>query len=259
MGDVLVLCYHAVSEHWDDPLSVTPARLSSQLRALVARGYRGITFTEAVDGSMDGRVFAVTFDDSYRSVHDLAFPIMSELGLVGTAFAVTKFVGSEQPMSWAGIQRWVGTPHEDELVAMSQAQLAQLIEAGWEIGSHTRSHPRLSTLDDRQLFDELDQSRLATEELSGRPCTSIAYPYGDFDERVVAATRAAGYRAAGTLSARFETGRPLEWPRVGVYFSDGDRRFRVKVSPLVRRIRSTAAWDVADAARWLLRGRRRQT
>jgi peptidoglycan/xylan/chitin deacetylase (PgdA/CDA1 family) len=257
MGDVLVLCYHAVSESWRDPLSVTPERFASQLRALVDRGYRGVTFTEAVTGSPNGKVMAVTFDDAYKSVHDLAFPIMSKLRLVGTTFAVTDFVDREQPMVWPGIDQWVGGPHERELLSVSRLEVGRLLEAGWEVGSHTCSHPHLSKLEDGALAGELERSRLACERLTGAPCTSLAYPYGDFDERVVDAVGAAGYKAAGTLTARFENGRPLEWPRVGVYSSDDARRFRIKVSPAVRHVRSTAMWDVADAARWLLRGGRR--
>jgi peptidoglycan/xylan/chitin deacetylase (PgdA/CDA1 family) len=257
MGDVLVLCYHAVSEDWSDTLSVTPERFASQVGALVERGYRGVTFTEAVTGSPDGKVVAVTFDDAYKSVHDLAFPIMSQLGVVGTTFAVTDFVGGEQAMKWPGIDQWHGGPHEKELVSVTRLEIERLVNAGWEIGSHTCSHPHLTTLDDAPLVAELERSRLACEQLTGVACTSLAYPYGDFDARVVEAVGAAGYRAAGTLSARFDTGRPLEWPRVGVYWNDSDRRFRIKVSPSVRHARSTAMWDVADAARWFLRGGRR--
>ena len=73
-------------------------------------------------------------------------------------------------------------------------------DAGWEVGSHTRSHPRLSQVeDDAELADELEGSRRVCEERLGRPCQSIAYPYGDHDERVVAAAGRAGYRYGLTL------------------------------------------------------------
>ena len=91
-------------------------------------------------------------------------------------------------------------------------------------------------------------SRKACEQHLGRPCMTIAYPYGDYDERVAAAAGRAGYQAACTLPARFHEARPLEWPRVGVYHSDDDRRFRMKVSPLVRRVRASRAWSAVDGA-----------
>ena len=72
---MLVLTYHAVSEKWPAALSVIPDRLEWQLRTLLDRGYRGATFSEAVSAPPAPRTLAVTFDDAYRSVLRLAFPI----------------------------------------------------------------------------------------------------------------------------------------------------------------------------------------
>ena len=80
------------------------------------------------------------------------------------------------------------------------------------------------------------------EERLGRPCTTLAYPYGDYDERVVAAAGAAGYAAAGTLPARLHGVRELAWPRVGIYHVDDERRFRMKVSRTMRRLRGSRFW-----------------
>jgi peptidoglycan/xylan/chitin deacetylase (PgdA/CDA1 family) len=238
MSDVLVLCYHAVSERWT---------------ALVERGYRGATFSEAVTSPPAPRTVAVTFDDGYRSVLERAQPIMSRLGLVGTVFVVTGSVGSERPLSWPGVDHWIGTEHERELVPLAREELGQLLEAGWEVGSHTRTHPHLTTLDDGELESELRGSREDCERLLGRPCDSLAYPYGDCDERVVVAAGRAGYRVAGALSSRLRAARPLEWPRIGIYYGDDDRRFRAKASPAIRRLRATSAFGAADRLRKALR------
>jgi peptidoglycan/xylan/chitin deacetylase (PgdA/CDA1 family) len=106
------------------------------------------------------------------------------------------------------------------------------------VGSHTCSHPRLTTVGDEQLAKELRESKAACEEGMGRPCRSIAYPYGDVDARVIDATRAAGYELAAALPKRHGSRDPLDWPRVGVYHGDDLRRFKLKVSPLLRRLRS---------------------
>ncbi len=249
MNEVLVLCYHAVSEDWNANLSITPRRLESQLGRLVRRGYRGVTFTEAVSSPPPGKALAVTFDDGYRSVLDRGLPVLERLGLVGSVFVVTRFVGSGRPMSWPGVDRWVGGPHERELVPLDQEGIGRLTGAGWEVGSHTVSHPRLTRLDDPSLAAELSESRSECERLTGARCRSLAYPYGDVDERVVAAAELAGYSAAGALSSRLGAARPLEWPRIGVYYSDGSLRFRAKASPLVRRLRATPAWEILDRVR----------
>ena len=115
-------------------------------------------------------------------------------------------------------------------------ELAALRDAGWEIGSHTVTHPHLTRLPDDALARELAGSRAATAEALGA-CDTLAYPYGDVDARVVQAARAAGYRLACTLPAAWHAVTALEVPRVGVYHPDDLRRFRIKASPLVRRAR----------------------
>jgi peptidoglycan/xylan/chitin deacetylase (PgdA/CDA1 family) len=249
VSDLLVLCYHAVSPTWPAALSVTPEAMDRQLGLLARRGYRGATFSEAVSSPPRGRTVVVTFDDNYRSVLERAKPILDRHGLVGTLYVPTDWVGDPRPMTWPGIDRWLGTPHEPDLHGLEWEELAGLAAAGWEIGSHTCSHPHLTSLDDAQLTHELVSSKAVVEERLGRPCTSIAYPYGDFDARVERATMAAGYRAAGTIPRQLSPPRLSAWPRAPLFHVDGDLRVRLKVSPAIRRIRATSAFRHVDALR----------
>ena len=237
MTDVIVLCYHALSPTWDAALSTTPELFERQLRTLLRRGYRGATFTDAVTAPPAERVLCVTFDDAYRSVDRLARPILDRLQLPATVFAPTDLLGVEGPLRWDGIDHWIGGPHESELTPLSWQELRALAGHGWEIGSHTGSHPHLTQLDDAALDSELTRSKAACERELNAPCTSLAYPYGDVDDRVVAATARSGYATGAALPRRLHTEEPLRWPRIGVYRNDDERRFRLKVSPLVRRLR----------------------
>jgi peptidoglycan/xylan/chitin deacetylase (PgdA/CDA1 family) len=233
--DPLVLCYHAVSENWPAALSTTPARFRSQLALLSSRGYRGVTFSELVAGG-EGKCVAVTFDDAYRSVGNLAKLLLDEVGYPGTVFVPSDLAGWEGPVGWPGVDVWVGSPFEGELIPHSWDELRGLAKDGWEVGSHTRSHPHLTALADDRLDAELRGSKLRLEHELDRPCLSIAYPYGDWDRRVEAAAERIGYEAGATLS--LHASRPLAWPRVGVYNIDEGWRFRLKVSPALRRLRS---------------------
>ncbi len=103
-------------------------------------------------------------------------------------------------------------------------------------------------------MEELAGSRHVCEEHLDRPCETVAYPYGDTDDRVAAAAEAAGYVGAAALPMRFRPGRSYEWPRVGVYRGDDLKRFRLKVSPVVRGLRTSSAWTAAERvrrSRWL--------
>jgi peptidoglycan/xylan/chitin deacetylase (PgdA/CDA1 family) len=220
---------------------VTPEELARQLELLVRRGYRGVPFLDALTTPSAGKVLAVTFDDAYVSVLEHAYPILSSLGLPGTVFAVTDFVDDERPLAWPGIDHWRDGPHEDELRGLSWGQLGSLADAGWEVGSHTSTHAFLTKLEDAELADELHRSRLACESALGRDCRTLAYPYGDLDQRVVAAAARAGYTAAAALGPCDLQPAILSWPRVGVYRPDAYGRFRLKVSPVARRLRKRFA------------------
>ena len=237
MGDALVLCYHGISEHW--PSAVSPARLRQHVELLLRRGYEGVTFTDAVTASRARRTFAVTFDDAYVSVLEHAYPTLAALGVPGTVFVVTAFADEGRRVDWPGMERFGVGADAGELRSLSWEQLRRLVEAGWEVGSHSHTHPRLTQLADASLERELQDSREACERELARPCLSVAYPYGDVDDRVVFAAAAAGYRAGCTLSV--STSGPLSWPRVGVYRIDSPARFRLKVSPVTRRARRVLA------------------
>lgn len=248
MTDVLVLCYHAVSEDWEADLSIAPGELERQLSWLVRRGWTGATFHDAVLAPPADRTLAVTFDDAFRSV-ELAAPILSALGLPGTLFVPSDYPGSGRPMAFQGIDRWIGGPHEHELVPLTWEEVGALADAGWEIGSHTRSHPHLTALDDGLLLDELRASKAACEQRLGRPCRTLAYPYGDADARVVRAAGDAGYDAAAALARSLRVTSRLAFPRVGVYHPDGGWRFRAKSARAGRLLRRLPVWGPGPAGK----------
>lgn len=239
-NDVLVLCYHAVSSSWRYELAVPPDLIERQVAALLERGYRPATFTRAVTDPPHSKTLAVTFDDAYRSILELALPPLERLGAPATVFAPTSFVGTEEPMSWPEIDEWTRGEHRSELLCMSWDQLGELAGRGWEVGSHTRTHPHLPRLEDRPALDELEGSRLEIEERLGT-CTSLAYPFGETDDRVTDLARRAGYRAAGTLTRLPHAAEPLRWPRVGVYPENPAWMFRAKTSPTLRRVAALVA------------------
>jgi peptidoglycan/xylan/chitin deacetylase (PgdA/CDA1 family) len=245
--DVLVLCYHAVAPDWTAALSVTPEALTAQLTTLVRAGWRGATFSDAVTRAPWRRTLAVTFDDAFASVLDRAYPILSDLDLPATVFAPTAFISADRGrLEWPGIDMWTGTETGSELASMSWDELRFLAAQGWEIGSHTRTHPHLTELDDETLRRELEASRQECSAGVGASCETLAYPYGAVDARVVEAAAAAGYTAAAALSSSLRPNGPHRWPRVGIYHDDHMLRFRLKIDRTVRRIRATRMWPPAQ-------------
>ena len=244
MLENVVLCYHAFSDRWEADLSTTSARFEAQIQLMLARGYRPVRFSEAVRAPARSGTLAITFDDAFRSVFSDAAPILRRLGVPGSVFVPTDYIDSGGPLRWEGVEQWLDGPFADELAPMSWDHLRELAEAGWEIGAHTASHPRLTQVSDDQLADELTRSKAVCERELATACSSMAYPYGDLDQRVIECAADAGYTTAATLPSTFRFLDPLQWPRVGIYHLDDERRFKLKVSLLGLLFRRSAGWKL---------------
>lgn len=56
---------------------------------------------------------------------------------------------------------------------------------GHEVAAHGGTHPRLEHLEKYEIIQQVEDDRLALEDLVGYPVVGMAYPYGSFDDRVV--------------------------------------------------------------------------
>jgi peptidoglycan/xylan/chitin deacetylase (PgdA/CDA1 family) len=192
-GRSLVLCYHAVSPTWEHRLCIHPDLLLRQVRAL----------------SRFWRVRA-TFDDAFRSAATV-FPGLERLGVPVQIFVCTRYARAGAPLS---ILELAGDDPA-QLATMSWDELREHRDRGVRIGSHAVSHPHLTRLSDSELRGELEDSRGEIEAELGRPCRELAYPYGEHDERVRVAARAAGYDRGYSLRGRKRDSYAL--PRVDLY------------------------------------------
>jgi peptidoglycan/xylan/chitin deacetylase (PgdA/CDA1 family) len=260
MNDLLILCYHAVSEDWPTDFAVSPDRLAEQLRSLLRRGYRPATLSAALARQPAGKTLVVSFDDAFASVVERALPVMSALGVPGTMYVPTGYVAGDGALEWASLERWIGTPHESELRCMDWDGLRNLAAVGWEIGSHSETHVDLTGLGDAELARELSRSKARCEEELQLPCRSLAYPFGAHDQRVMDAVRDAGYESATILdnSLRIPPGSmvlpggPVQrfgLLREGVYRHDGALRLRAKTWAPARRARASGVMRALSGSR----------
>jgi peptidoglycan/xylan/chitin deacetylase (PgdA/CDA1 family) len=189
-----------------------------------------VSALEAATGR--GKLLHVTFDDAFTSVAN-ALPVLARTGVRATVFACTGYADDGRPL---GVPELDGElrARPEELRTMTWDELRALTEQGVEVSSHTVSHPRLPTLSDAELEDELRSSKRRLEDELGRPCTVLAYPYGECDERVRATARAAGYETAFGLPGDPGWRDPFDVFRVGVWHGESVQRVAFKTLPLVR-------------------------
>ena len=221
----VVLAYHGVGAVSDveDPsrLVVSPEHLEAHIRLLQRRGYRFRTAEELLDEAGSGppaRATAVlTFDDGFADALHLTAPLLQRLGVRATFYVCP---------GWWGGQHELVTGAAGRILDADEARRLQN-EAGMELGSHTMTHPDLRALDDEALHHELGRSRAEVEQVTGRPCRTLAYPFGLFDQRVERAAEAAGYELAWSwLPGPW---RALAAPRLPAPPRHGARRLAIKL------------------------------
>ena len=163
---------------------------------------------------------AITFDDAFRSVRMNAVPELLSRGFPATIFVPVDFLG--QAPGWEirdGVNEQVMTC--DELRA-----LPELIE----FGSHSLSHPHLTRIDAARLSEEVNTSRHKLAELLGSEVSLLAFPYGEYDDRVVDTCSQAGYERVFGIDPwpADPAGRDFVRGRVPVDLNDSPLMFHLK-------------------------------
>jgi peptidoglycan/xylan/chitin deacetylase (PgdA/CDA1 family) len=97
-GGVCVLSYHRVLQAPDPLLGSEPDLATFRWHMeLLARCFNVLPLADAVAavaaGTVPPRAVCITFDDGYRSVHELALPVLREFGLPATVFVTTGYLG----------------------------------------------------------------------------------------------------------------------------------------------------------------------
>lgn len=229
-----VLCYHAIADLAGypemEPYGVPADTFRDHLTTLKRSGYRFVTADEVLRfldgrGGLPRHALLLTFDDCYRDLAESAMPLLEAEGIPTVAFAVSGRLGGVNDWDAAG----GGAP---ALSLLDAGELAALAGRGVEIGSHSHTHPELTTLPDAALRGEIRQSLEQLHRVGFGRVRLFAYPYGEHDARVRQAVRAAGLRAAFTTEPGWVRAGddPFALRRVEIFRDDVGRKFRRKVA-----------------------------
>ena len=135
-----------------------------------------------------GRYFCVTFDDGFKNWFTNAVPVLKELGVPAAFFLPTKYIGLDLDADWEQVapfyqRSW--KKYGGFFDFLNWDECRQMAAAGFTFGSHTHSHPRLTSLEPAEAELELLLSKQAIEAQLGQTCRHFCCPWGkagkDFD------------------------------------------------------------------------------
>jgi len=187
-----VIIYHSFDGS-GSCISVTPTLFREHLRIIRSMGYSTVTATQLVDALEGGpplpsKAVALTFDDGLWNNYEEALPLLKEFGFTATVFLVTGYTGRDST--------WERDPGIPAFPLMTWDKIKEMESYGIDFQPHSVSHPHLTRLSDKDLEEELLQSRRVIEDRLGKSASIFCYPYGEFDARVIDMLRKHGFRAA---------------------------------------------------------------
>lgn len=190
-AQVVVLCYHRLEGKAGGSLSIEPALFEKQMQDIKDSGLAVISMQDFLawrrgEKNIPPKSVIITIDDGYVSGYEVGWPILKKYGYPFTMFVYLDYINrGGKSMTWD--------------------QLAEMRDAGVEIGCHSVSHQDLrrkpskftGTYED-WLKDEFERSKKVIEERLGIRCATFAYPFGLHNTKVQEAAKTAGYEASFT-------------------------------------------------------------
>jgi peptidoglycan/xylan/chitin deacetylase (PgdA/CDA1 family) len=220
--DIPILMYHKVDTFAYSKYWVSDRLFEKQMAALQAYGFKTISLTDFLDYragkiTLPEHPIIITFDDGYQDFYTHAVPILKSKGLTATVFLPTGKIGTSeknrQDNSWDSHE----AAYPTKLLIWNEVKA--FIKDGFLVGSHTVTHPALSSIPEDQIKQELAGSRSDILDKLGLQVDIFSYPGGSgaADQAVQSDVEEAGYRAAVTTFNGFAntvTSNLFSLPRV---------------------------------------------
>ncbi|USN91831.1 MAG: polysaccharide deacetylase family protein [Candidatus Nomurabacteria bacterium] len=159
--------------------SISPELFERQLKML-SKKFKIISVQELVERIRSNNLgkedyATVTFDDGLEDNYTNAFPILQKLSIPATIFIITDLIGKVHTNPSGFESRFISWEHARSLCDSGLVS----------IESHTHTHPYLTTIPNQAIQREVSNSKSLIKKELGHVSKILAYPKGDFDERVI--------------------------------------------------------------------------
>ena len=182
-----VLVYHRFNEARYPSTNISQNRFLEQMEYLKKEKYQVLSLEELREFGQKAKGFPekavlITIDDAYRSVYEVAYPILKDLGYPFTVFLCSESIEKRYP------------------AMMTLKMIEEMKKEGITFGNHTHTHPHLGipsgdmTEEDYRLWvrEEIQKCRQFLQKY-GIESHSIAFLYGEYNQVVLKESRNLGY------------------------------------------------------------------
>jgi peptidoglycan/xylan/chitin deacetylase (PgdA/CDA1 family) len=213
----ILLYHHVEGQEFNNRYTVSIPDFRAQMEALSEMGYTTISLSLFLDARLDGgelpeKPILISFDDGHRSVYENAFPIMKEFNFTGVFYIVANRLG--------GVENFVDVK-----------ELNEMMDAGWDVGSHGFSHIDLTLAHD-SVAKEVGESKSRLSNALSTQILTFAYPFGTIDPFLAQKVNDYGYRAGMGLGTNIvHTWRNLFYlERIEIYGNYSLDEFKARIS-----------------------------
>ena len=210
LGSAVLLQYHRFGEKQYPSTDVSMELFTKQIEYLVQHNYNIFPLSKIVQylqekKPLPEKTVAITIDDAYKSVYTNAYPLLKKYHIPFTVFVNSLPVihKSKNFMSW------------DEMLEMGKS--------GAEFANHTYSHQFLVRIDEKKALQEIMRCQTTLEKKLGKYVLTkpkmLAYPFGEYDERLMDMIRDMGYigiaQNSGPVSYKSDLAALTRFPMSG--------------------------------------------
>jgi len=208
-------------DNHDKSVSINSFEL--QMKLMRKMGYQTINFSD-LNKNITKKKFIITFDDGYENLITNAFPILKKLEFSATCFVVTNMLNKYNV--------WDENRSDyKKMKLMNIDQIYEWVSNGFEIGSHTKDHLDLTSLDINKKKEQIIDSKNFINQSLGIKITSFAYPFGSFDDETIKIVQENYEYAVTTRPSKYNPNKfnDMKLPRISINKKTSIFKFLLKI------------------------------
>lgn len=220
--NIPILMYHQISDDVHPRFrdyTATIKAFGEQMKVLKMLNYESITFDKLLDcreekAKLPRKPIIITFDDALEDAIDNSVPILENFGFKAVYYVTTGYVGTKSD--------WMIPEVNMAFQVAPWPKIKNLNSLGFELGSHSTTHPHLNEVPVEECLREMTGSRQTLEDILGHEVRHMAYPHGAFNKSVRDLAYKSGYYTATTCETALAklSDDLLSLPRLNIGMED---------------------------------------